>query len=109
MLLPNRNRAYIPELKLTRYLLSLSHPVGKSKARFFYAHGFDVQNADLMEDRLLQIARENEIRDTKKTPHGTKYVVDGSMQIPRGTTVDVRTVWMMDDDSNPRFVTAHPA
>jgi len=36
------------------------------------------QNADLMEDRLLQIARENEIRDTKKTPHGT--------------TVDVRTV-----------------
>ena len=78
MLLPNRNRAYISKPKLTRYLPSLSHPVGKSKVRFFYAHGFDGQNAELMEDRLFQSARENEIRDTKKTPHGT--------------TVDVRTV-----------------
>lgn len=38
MILPNRERAYIPEAKLVHYLLSLSHPVGKSKARFVTAY-----------------------------------------------------------------------
>lgn len=109
MLLPNRERAYIPQPKLTRYLLSLSHPVGKSKALFFHAHGFDAENPDLLEEGLLQIAREGEIRETERTPHGTKHVVDGSMKTPRGTMVRVRTVWIMDDDGNPRFVTAYPA
>lgn len=108
MRLPHRERAYIPAPKLTHYLLSLSHPVGKSKARFFRAHGFDAENADLLEERLLHIAHEGEIQATEKTPHGTKHAVEGSMRTPRGTTVNVRTIWMMDDDNNPRFVTAYP-
>lgn len=109
MQLPHRERAYVPTPKLTRYLLSLSHPVGKSKARFFHAHGFGVEDADLLEKQLLHIAREGEVQETEKTPHGTKHAVEGSMKTPRGTTIHVRTVWMMDADGRPRFVTAYPA
>lgn len=87
MTLPNRDEAYIPEPKLTEYLLSLSHPVGKSKARFFHAHGFDRSAADLLEERLLRVAREEPVVATEQTRHGTKYVVDGSIQTPRSTEV----------------------
>jgi hypothetical protein len=38
--LPNASRAVVPEAKITRYLLSETHPAGRSKARFFTAHGF---------------------------------------------------------------------
>jgi hypothetical protein len=41
MKLPNADKAYVPPNKLLDYLLSLSHPVGGSKARFFRSAGFD--------------------------------------------------------------------
>ena len=44
MKLPNRENAYIPPRKLTEYLLSETHSIGKSKAKFFRAIGFDEEN-----------------------------------------------------------------
>ncbi len=41
--LPNSERPYIPELELTGYLLSESHPIGRSKARVFRHMGYDEQ------------------------------------------------------------------
>lgn len=46
MRVPNRDHAYVPERKLTGYLLSRSHPVGTSKARFFRGLGFDESNVE---------------------------------------------------------------
>jgi hypothetical protein len=41
--------------------------------------------------------------------HGDKYVIDGELLMPRGTTVTVRTIWIIGADSKPRVVTAYPA
>lgn len=40
MNLPNREDAWVPSEKISGYLLSDTHPVGKSKARVFRAVGF---------------------------------------------------------------------
>ncbi|PEN15142.1 hypothetical protein CRI94_02325 [Longibacter salinarum] len=113
MKLPGRDRAFVPERKLTAYLLSLSHPVGRAKARFFHRFGFDASNTDLLRDELLALAlaRHADVARTEHTAYGTKYVVDGSLSTPSGDEVVVRTVWMIEK-SEPdarRFVTAYPA
>ena len=40
MKLPRSLEAIVPERKLTGYLLSETHPVGRAKAKFFRALGF---------------------------------------------------------------------
>jgi hypothetical protein len=110
MKLPARDRAYVPERKLTGYLLLLSHPVGGSKARFFRRHGFDGSRADLLREELLGIAKRVDVTGTEETAYGTKYVLDGSVSTPRGEDVAIRTVWMIETrgPDAPRFVTAYP-
>ena len=56
MKLPGGDRAYVPPRKLLGYLLSSSHPVGGSKARFFRAVGFDDANVGVLERGLIVIA-----------------------------------------------------
>jgi hypothetical protein len=108
MLLPNRTEAYLPREKLTGYLLSQTHAVGKSKAQFFRAHGYSEQTVDRFEHDLLDVVRTNDVQQVAESPHGTKYVVDGILETPRGTLVEIRTVWIIGPDERPRFVTAYP-
>ena len=109
MILPNREKAFIPAAKLSDYLLSTSHSVGGSKARFFREFGFKEANASSLEAGLLSIARTEEVFMVTPSPFGVKYTVDGTLITPTGITVNVRTVWIIETGENvPRFVTAHP-
>jgi hypothetical protein len=109
MFLPNRAHAFIPPEKLTGYLLSESHIVGRSKARFFRAHGFHEDNVHLLEQGLRWIAQHNEVEQEKTSAHGTKYVIRGTLQTPRGTVVAVETVWIIEKaEDKPSLITAYP-
>ena len=109
MLLPNLEKAYILRKKLEFYLLSEVHTVGKSKAKFFRSMGFDETNIDLLEQSLLKIGQTQEVNEMVLSPHGMKYVIDGLLQTPSGSFLNVRTVWIIDPGStDPRFVTAYP-
>jgi hypothetical protein len=108
--LPNWESAYIPSSKLHNYLLSETHPVGRWKARFFRALGFDETNVDVLEEHLMIIANSGDVKDVMPSAYGTKYVVEGLLQTPSGGLVQVRTVWIIEaGQSRPRFVTAYPA
>jgi hypothetical protein len=107
-MLPNADDAWIPLAKITDYLLSDAHPVGASKARFFAAHGYHRSNIKALERGLLRIAVLGRLVQSVSSPYGDKYVIDGELATPRGTTVTVRTVWIVEADARPRFVTAHP-
>lgn len=110
MLLPNRYEAYIPPPKLTDYLLSTTHAIGKSKAKFFTAAGFNIAEAAVLEEALLKIAHTEAVIQIEDTSHGIKYVIEGSLQAPRGEAISVRTVWIIEmGEDKPRFVTAYPA
>jgi hypothetical protein len=109
MKLPSAESATVPERKVTHYLLNPAHQAGGSKAGFFLKHGFTVTEWQRLAGALLQIARENEVVETEMTPHGRRYVVDGRLDAPDGTSLNVRTAWYIDSVGRaPRFVTAHP-
>ena len=110
MQLPNRLQAYIPSQKLHAYLLSETHAVGKAKATFFRALGFNETNTHLLEHGLLALAHSAPVQEVVPSPHGVKYVIEGVLETPSGTAPRIRTVWMLETgEENPRFVTAYPA
>ena len=110
MRLPGRERAYVPFAKLSGYLLSESHSVGRGKAKLFRGAGFNESNVSLLEQRLLEIAHSAEVSETVSSSHGTKYVVEGMLETPEGSFIRLLTVWIVDTGTDrPRFVTAYPA
>lgn len=109
MKLPNQDKVYISPEKLTDYLLSETHSVGKSKAKFLRSVGFNESNVDVLEQCLILIAQSNEVVETTKTSHGTKFVIDGEIKTPIDVTAKLRTIWIIDAGEDiPRFVTAYP-
>lgn len=109
MELPNRESAYVPRNKLEGYVLSETHTVGRFKARFLRALGFDETRVGALEQGLLTIARSEDVTDVISSPYGTKYVIDGPLETPTGSRVRMRTVWIVDTGQDrPRFVTAFP-
>ena len=109
MKLPNAELARVPDRKVTHYLLNPAHPAGGSKAWFFLQFGFTVAEWEKLSDALLHLARENEVVETEMTKHGRRYVVDGRLTAPDGTSLKIRTAWYIDFAGDaPRFVTAHP-
>lgn len=109
MRLPNVEHAQVDAEKLKRYLLSQTHPIGRSKARFFRGVGFDESNLAILERCLIAIAKTEEIVEIVPSFHGAKYIIDGLIATPSGERVGLRTVWIVDKgQNNPRFVTAYP-
>ncbi len=109
MQLPNARFAYVPLPKLTAYLLSETHAVGRAKARFFCEMGFCKEHPDMLMRALLEVAETGEVRSVVETPYGMKYVVDGALPTPVGKRVHIRTVWIVETGrERPRFVTAYP-
>lgn len=109
MKLPNRKNAYISKEKLTDYLLSETHTVGKFKAKFFRTLGFDESNLDVLEKALHEIAESEDVKEVVSSRYGTKYIIDGSISTPRGKIVRVQTVWIIESGQKyPRFITAYP-
>ncbi len=105
MKLPNGDKAIIPKDKLKDYLLSETHPVGSSKAKFFRGLGFNEANVEQLAKLLLHIARTNDVKNIRKLTYGTNYTVEGTI----GKTVKIVTVWFTKTEkSRPSFVTAYP-
>jgi hypothetical protein len=107
--LPNASAARVDLEKLTEYLLSETHPVGRTKAEFFQALGFTRDRPAELLAALLKLARSAEVVDQALTPFGIKYVIDGRITGPKGSAA-VRTVWFIERKrAAPRLVTAYPA
>jgi hypothetical protein len=64
MQLPNASAAYVPLRKLTAYLLSDTHPVGKEKALFFQRIDFQKDQPEKLQEALLEVARMGKVSRT---------------------------------------------
>lgn len=110
MKLPNPENVEIDLRKLSEYLLSTTHPIGRSKSVFFNELGYNQSNIKALEEGLRNIAKGGKVLEKSETVHGTKYVIDGLISSPKGNKKSLRTVWIIDKGYNhPRFVTAYPA
>lgn len=109
MKLPTIQEAAIPREKIVEYLLSPSHPAGRSKAAFFAKHGFSAQDWQSLAAALRAHAADNALARVEITAHGTRYVIDGLLNAPDGERLNVRSVWFISRGAAvPRFATAHP-
>jgi len=109
MKLPYLENAFVPEAKLTKYLLNIEHVTGKDKAAFFLRFGFSIESWEVMASALIRHAQRHEVVSVLETPQGIHYAIQGELISPDGRNPHVKTIWALDTDSNaPRFITAYP-
>ena len=109
MKLPHANEAAIPRKKITGYLLSANHPLGREKLEFFQSFGFESAEWEVFEKALRAHAIEHEVAAMQDTQYGTRYIVEGNLKTPDGRHPLVRVVWFISKpELEPRFVTAYP-
>ncbi|MBI3580972.1 MAG: hypothetical protein HY098_02670 [Nitrospinae bacterium] len=108
MKIPGFNRASVEKNKVAGYLLSVAHPIGKHKARFFQQFGFSLERVELLKEALEKHATYDFIK-AEKTDFGVRYIIDAPLESPDGRNPEVRSVWFVEKgDKAPRFVTAYP-
>jgi hypothetical protein len=107
--LPNLEQAYVPQEKITHYLLDTNHDEGRGKALFFLHIGFSIARWDELARALIRHAHEHEVVKEEATRFGIRYVIKGPLSAPIGRNVQLRSVWFISkDDPSPRLVTAYP-
>lgn len=108
MLLPNAERAEIDPEKLHGYLLSLAHPVGRFKARFFTALGYSADDWQTLEADLRIQHLSQDAEPGVPTPHGQPFVIRAILKGPNGQSAEVVSVWFVRLNAVPHFVSAYP-
>ena len=110
MRLPDAARARVDRTKVVDYLLSTTHPGGRSKAEFFTSFGFHLDDWQVLARSLAQHGKSNLVVSVLESEWGKRYSVDGELQTPDGRTPYVRTVWIVESgDTAPRLITAFPS
>lgn len=106
--MPGSEQAYVEERKILEYLLNEDHAVGGSKARFFFARGFDRAFWRRFADALVGHGQLNDVVGAEATTFGVVYEVRCILRTPDGTDPCIRTVWIAHEEAPPRLVTAYP-
>jgi hypothetical protein len=107
--LPGVANAVIEPRKLRDYLLSHSHPVGRTKSEFFARLGYTREDWHVLAADLRRLAEEAEAVETVRTEFGTKYEIRGELVGPAGRQAGIVTAWIiLVEEDFPRFVTAYP-
>jgi hypothetical protein len=105
---PDAEQAVVAQEKVCNYLLNLSHPVGGSKAAWFNSLGYTPENWQLLADDLLRIAVECDDFVSKSCPYGVKYETRGQIAVLPNRLGKVVAVWIIEENSAPRLITAYP-
>ncbi|MEO8236197.1 MAG: DUF6883 domain-containing protein [Flavobacterium sp.] len=109
MKIPNNEQSIVAENKITNYLLSQIHEIGKHKAFFFNRFGYNLNNINEFKNALLQHAIEREIAQTQNSDFGCKYVLKCNLQTPDNRNPCIVSVWIIEKgNQNPTLVTAYP-
>ena len=108
MKLPRPEQVRLDPRKVREYLLSKTHPVGRFKARFFAALGFDETSTEPFVAEVRRIALVGEVSQVEDTGFGRKYTVPGELSGPAGNA-QVLTVWIEEvGQPDVRLVTVRP-
>jgi hypothetical protein len=100
--------AIISRDKITGYLLSSSHPIGRYKAAFFASLGYSLDAPEVLERALTGLLR-GEIAELDVTEYGQKFSSRGAITGPNGRQAYVLAIWIiLSGEHSPRFVTAYP-
>lgn len=108
MAFPDAELSIVTEDKLCDYLLNPSHPVGGPKAAWFASIGYTRENWSELRFDLLAMAVSCEDFVAKASPYGVKYETTGVLGREGHRPGSVVAVWIVEENSPPRLVTAYP-
>lgn len=102
---------HIVELaKITDYLLSATHPTGRSKAAFFSAFGFAAADPVRLANALEAHARTRPVIDVVENVFGMKRQVRCAIETPDGRNPCIVAIWLQPAVTTiHRLITAYPA
>jgi hypothetical protein len=108
MRLPNFDRAVVNIAKLREYSLNPRHDVGKHKAWVFKsALGITIDDADWLQETILELVGTCAAITGKPSPFGSKYIVDMLIERKRQSAI-VRTTWIIDFGTDfPRLTSCY--
>lgn len=106
--LPRRAYVQVSRRKVTDYLLATRHPVGAPKATYFESRGYTIEDPEVFENALYEVAQTGQVLTAEVTPWGTKYFVVGDVGAPDGNSMTLGTVSIVADGGVPMLVTAFP-
>ncbi len=108
MKLPRGERAVVDLAKLTDYCLNEKHLRGRHKARVFASVlGITSGDSEVLRQRLLDAAAEEDATLGDRDDYGQRYVLDFSMAGPKGRAT-VRSVWIiLADEALPRLLSCY--
>jgi len=107
--IPDRAHSRVDRAKIVDYLLSTTHPDGRTKAEFFMRLGFRAERWQELADALREVGASNPVASLVEGNYGLRYTVDGPLRAPDGRAPRVRTVWIVEpDEISARLITAHP-
>lgn len=108
--MPHTDTLVVEREKIVDYLLNPLHPYGASKARFFTAFGFRMEQWERLAAALRKHGGQHDVVLVRETGFGPRYLVDGELDTPDGRRPQVRSVWQLDVGAiAPRLITAYPA
>ena len=105
---PDAEHAVVTQDKACDYLLNPTHPVGGPKAAWFASIGYTPKNWIQLSDDLLRVARTCDDFIAKSSPYGVKYETKGEIGCAGYRPAMVLAVWIVEENSPPRLVTAYP-
>lgn len=109
MKIPNNNLSFVADNKITDYLLSDIHEIGKHKAVFFKRFGFDISDINTFKGSLIQHSIDRDIEKTKDSDFGVKYELKCEINTPDNRNPCIVTVWIVESgQEKPKLVTAYP-
>jgi len=107
--IPYADEAVIDPSKLLDYLLSRTHPLGRHKARFFYALGYGPSNWTRLDRDLRFQHLPTDVARVAETRHGTVYEIRAILRGPSGASAGLVSVWIVrHGERHPSLVTAYP-
>jgi hypothetical protein len=108
-MLPHADHAVVDKARICDYLLSREHPVGRFKARVFFALGYTIDAWARLRDDLLHHGRTGPVQWIERSTYGMRVVISARLEGPNGTSRQFRIIWLIADHSNqPRHITASP-
>jgi hypothetical protein len=99
--------AVVSTEKLTGYLLSRSHPIGRYKSPFFLGLGYAAENPDRLRADLIALLQKS-AEPGEVTEFGQKFLSRGALTGPNGKVGRILAVWIiLAGSSQFRLVTAY--
>jgi hypothetical protein len=98
---PTGQTFVVRDEKIDDYLLDLQHPRGRSKAKYLIGHGFSPDAPERLADALLAHAKPENHVMTTATIWGPRYVFEGTIITPSGTSPRCRSVWQVVRANGP--------